>query len=353
MLVGVRISAFLSSDDKKPLQKSIVGFLQPGMTDSSGSSQSMHQTLEKDHLSNQSFQTLPLACLSPARTCQRPEEVPEWRKQRGSEGRKTCKEPHQSFFQRAHAKRLKLQAMNASTQEENASVIISPGAYSQKGVESSKEAHKSNRTASDLSENDCVSPVKAHPSTSGCGGTVSESLSCPVCFRRVGTTDLNVFNRHIDQCLSDASRKPNQSTVSDRESDLDQENDHNECEVVEKRRGVVKEKATNSKELESNRVHPVEEQPSLRSKSVQATLLISGNNKAATSQQHQSCNNKGPVLICPICQLTQDNDDLIIFNHHVDLCLNHEVLHELGEQTSRPINPPSVTNSKILGESVH
>lgn len=345
MLVGVRISAFLSSDDKKPLQKSIVGFLQPGMTDSSGSSQAMHQTLEKDHLSNQSFQTLPLACLSSAQTCQIPEEVPERRKQRGSEGRKTCEEPHQSFFQRAHAKRLKLQ--------ENASVIISPGAYSQTGVESSKEAHKSNRTASDLSENDCVSLVKAHPSTSGCGGTVSESLSCPVCFRRVGTTDLNVFNRHIDQCLSDASRKSNQSTVSDTESDLDQENDHNECEVVEKRRGVVKEKATNSKELESNRVDPAEEQPSLRSKSVQATLLISGNNKAVTSEQQQSCNNKGPVLICPICQLTQDNDDLIIFNHHVDLCLNQEVLHELGEQTSSPINPPSFTNSKILGESVH
>lgn len=351
MLVGVRISAFVSSDDKKPLQKSIIGFLQQGKTDSCGSSQAMQQMYEKDPLSSQSFQTLPLACPSAVQTYQRPEEISEWRKQRGSEGRQTGEEPQQSFFQRAHAKRLQLQAMNASTQEENASVIISPGAYSQKGIESRKEAHKTNNPALDLSENDCVSPVKAHPSTSGCGGTVSESLSCPVCFRRVETTDLNVFNRHIDQCLSDASGKPNPSTFSDPESELEQENDHNECEVVDKRSGAVK--ASNSKELESNRVDPAEEQPSSGSKSVEATLLISGNNRAATSQQRQSRNIKGPVLICPICQLTQDNNDLIIFNHHVDLCLNQEVLHELGEQTSSLINPPLVTNSKILGESVH
>lgn len=336
MLVGVRISAFVSSDDKKPLQKSIIGFLQPGKTDSNGSSQAMPEKLEKDHLSNHSFQTWPLACLYPAQTCQRPEEVPGWRKQRGSEGRKTGEEePQQSFFQRAHAKRLQLQAVNASTQEENASVIISPGTYSHKGVESSTTAHKSNCTASDLSENYCVSSVEARASTSGCGGTVSESLTCPVCFKRVETTDLNVFNRHIDQCLSDASRKPSQSAVSDTESDLDLENDHEECKVVDKR-----------KEVEEVDQH------GLRNDSRQAALLISDNDKTAASQQPQTCDDKGPVLICPICQMTQDNDDLIIFNHHVDLCLNQEVLHELGGETSSPMNPPSVTNIKAFGECV-
>uniref|UniRef100_A0A8D0A2V6 DNA polymerase kappa n=1 Tax=Sander lucioperca TaxID=283035 RepID=A0A8D0A2V6_SANLU len=289
-LMGVRISAFVSSDDKKPLQRSIIGFLQPGKTDSS-------------------------------------EEVP----------RQTCDQPKQSFFQRAHAKRLQLQAANASTQEEGlgekAFVITYTDTCAQKGVESSTKANKSNCTASDLSENDYVSPIEAHASTSGCGATVSESLTCPVCFRQVETTDLNVFNRHIDQCLSDASIKPNQWTVFDTESDLDLENHQKECE-----------------EVESNRVPPQEDQHSLENDSLQTVLLINGDNKTATSSQPQSHNDKGPILICPVCQLSQDSDDLTIFNHHVDLCLNREVLHELGGQTLSPINPPSVINSKALGE---
>ncbi|KAG7999548.1 DNA polymerase kappa [Nibea albiflora] len=56
-LMGVRISAFVSSDDKKPLQKSIIGFLQAGKSDSSDSSQGMHQKLEKENVSSHSFQT--------------------------------------------------------------------------------------------------------------------------------------------------------------------------------------------------------------------------------------------------------------------------------------------------------
>lgn len=355
MLVGVRISAFVSSDDKKPLQKSIIGFLQTSKTDSSGSSQGMHQKLEKEHLSNHSFQTWPLACPPLAQKCQRQEEAPGWSKQRGLEGSQTGEEPRQSFFQRAHAKRLQLQAANASTQEEgdgeNPSVITSTGTYAQKGVESSTKAHKSNCTASDLSENDFVSPVEAHASTSGCGGMVSESLTCPVCFRQVETTDLNVFNKHIDQCLSDASRKPNQVTVSDTESE---ESDHKECEVVDKWRRECEgeeEKAKNGEELESNRAEPQEDQHGLKSNSIQTALSINGD-KTVTSQQPQSCSDKGPVLICPVCQLTQDSDDLVIFNHHVDLCLNQEVLHELKGQTPSPMNPPSVTNSKTIGECV-
>ncbi|XP_039660232.1 DNA polymerase kappa [Perca fluviatilis] len=334
-LMGVRISAFVSLDDKKPLQRSIIGFLQPGKTDSSGSSQGMNQKLDKAHLSNYSLQTGPLACLPLVQKCQRQEEVPWGSKQRGLEGGQTGDQPKQSFFQRAHAKRLQLQAANASTQEEglgeNAFVITSTDTCAQKGVESSTTANKSNSTASYLSENDFVSPVEAHASTSGCGATVSESLTCPVCFRQVETTDLNFFNRHIDQCLSDSSIKPNQCTVSDTESDLDLENHQKEYE-----------------EVESNRVDPQEDQHSLENDSLQTVLLINGENKTATSSQPQSHYDKGPILICPVCQLSQDSDDLTIFNHHVDLCLNQEVLHELGRQTSSPINPPSVINSKAL-----
>ncbi|XP_040012303.1 DNA polymerase kappa [Xiphias gladius] len=351
-LMGVRISAFVSSDDKKPLQRSIIGFLQPGKTDSSGSIQGMHQKPGKEHLSSYSFQTWTPSSHPLTQRCQKQEDVPWQSKHRGLEGGQTGGETQQSFFQRAQARRLQHQAANSSTLEEghreNAFVITSIGSHAQKGAGSSTKVHKS--ISSDLSENDFVSHVEAHGSTSGCGGTVSESLTCPVCFRQVETTDLNVFNRHIDQCLSKFSGKPNKSTDPDSESDLDLENDHKEYKEVEKwseECEVGEAKAKNSEELELNRVDP-QHQHGLKNDSVPTVLLINGENTTVTSVQPQSCDDKGPVLICPVCQLTQVTDDLTIFNHHVDLCLNQEVLHELGGQTSSSTNPPSVTNSKAI-----
>uniref|UniRef100_A0A8D3ACH3 DNA polymerase kappa n=1 Tax=Scophthalmus maximus TaxID=52904 RepID=A0A8D3ACH3_SCOMX len=240
-LMGVRLSAFVSSDDKKPLQKSIIGFLQPGKTDSSGSVQRMHQKPEKEHLCNHPVQTWTVACV----------------------------------------------------------------------------------------------PTTQTSSTSGCGVTASESLTCPVCFRQVETTDLNAFNAHIDQCLSESSRPPNPSTSPD----LDFENDHKGCKVVGKWREeceAEEEKAKRSEELEVNRFDPRLHPPSKK------------DDCTVTSQQPLSCGEKGPVLTCPVCQLTQDTHDLTVFNHHVDLCLNQEVLNELGERTPPSINPPA--NSKAPGE---
>ncbi|XP_059192178.1 DNA polymerase kappa [Centropristis striata] len=355
-LMGVRISAFVSSDDKKPQQRSIVGFLQAGKTDSRSSAQGMNEKLEKKHSSNHSLQARPLACPPPVQKCQRQEGVPWGSKQRGLEGGQTSEEPKQSFFQRAQARRLQLQAANASTKEEeygeNASLITSTGTSAEEGVESPTKAQNSKSTALDNSENDFVSPLEAHASTSGCGSSAPESLTCPVCFMQVKTADLNVFNRHIDQCLSDSSRKPKQCTISDSESDVELESDQHECEVVDKWR-----KECEVKELEFNnskewsRGEPQRDQHRLGNDSLQTVFLSNGDNKTVTSQQPQSCSNKGPVLICPVCQLTQDSDDLTVFNHHVDLCLNREVLHELGGQTSSPRDPPSVTNSKAVDRS--
>nr|XP_040052572.1 DNA polymerase kappa [Gasterosteus aculeatus aculeatus]XP_040052573.1 DNA polymerase kappa [Gasterosteus aculeatus aculeatus] len=320
-LMGVRISAFVSTDEKKPLQRSIIGFLKQDKTDLSGPSHGTDEKLEKNNLPSPSFQTGPPACLPLVQTCRRPEEVPCGIKQGGQ----TTEEPKQSFFQRAHAKRLELQAAHASTQKEvggeNGSAVAStdlPPTHAAPGV----------------SENDFVPPVEARASTSRCGGTESESLTCPVCFRQVETTDLNAFNRHIDRCLGDASRKPGARTVSDTESDLDVESGQKE-----------------SAPCESNGVDPQEDQRGLENDSLRTALPIRGDNGAETSRLPRPHSDKGPVLVCPVCQLTQDSDDLTIFNHHVDLCLNQEVLHELEGRTSSPINPPSVINSKAIARS--
>nr|XP_043881532.1 DNA polymerase kappa isoform X1 [Solea senegalensis] len=304
-LMGVRISAFVSSDDKAPLQKSIIGFLQPGKTEPDGAVQTMQkQKAGKEQLPYFSVQKSNHAPLPPAQKCKKPEAVPWRSKQSRIEGGQTGEEPQQSFFQRAHAKRLQVQA---STQEEGQGENLPTGSHSPQPVES--PVTKS--SGSVLPENGFVSHVEAIASTSGCNGTTAESFTCPVCFRPVETTDLTAFNKHIDHCLSQCSRKP------DAESDSDSENDRKERE----REGVAKD----SEELEVNTREKDDPAP------------------AVTFQQPRAC---CPALICPVCQLTQDTDDLTVFNHHVDLCLNQGVIHELGGQTSAPVNPPPAANSK-------
>lgn len=332
--VGVRISAFVRSDDKKPQQRSIIGFLQHGKTDSEDVIP-ISQKHEKDHLRNHSVQTRPLACLEPVQLGQKPEEVPLRRKQKRSEGVKTDEEPQQSFFQRAHARRLKLQEINASEPEDNATSAEPP-----------TDPQQSDSSTADLPEDHrCPPHAEAAASTSGCGSKVSESLDCPVCFRSVETNDLNVFNRHIDQCLlRDASENPSKCTGSDAESDLDQENDHRQSELMERLGGVTAEVS------DSTRVNHKEDPPILTNGPHTSALFI--NDADRTSQNVKTCGSKGHVLICPICQLSQDSDDLIMFNQHVDLCLNQEALNELEGEKSSCTNPPSVTSNRPFGECV-
>ncbi|KAM4745143.1 DNA polymerase kappa [Anableps anableps] len=329
-LMGVRISAFVSSDDKTPMQKSIIGFLQPGKTDCSRSSQIMHQKPEAGNLCG-AVQTSPLVDDPPVQNGQKQNKF-FWR----SKQRPTGEEPQQSFFQRAHAKRLELQA--AKPQDEGCWEDV-PVITSNSGSESPKQANTNDCTVQDLSANELTLPVQPHASTSRCGA-LTETFTCPVCFRKVETTDLNVFNRHIDSCLSDAATKEDEVS----ESDLDPENDHLKSGVVlqqERQCDVKKEASTNSGELESSRVLPQEGQQTLKNNSVP---LIKVDNKPVALQQ-QSSHSKSPLLTCPVCQLTQDTDDLAIFNHHVDLCLNQEVLHELRGPTAFSGKPPVVKNS--------
>ncbi|XP_063345652.1 DNA polymerase kappa [Pelmatolapia mariae] len=332
-LMGVRISAFASLDDKKPLQKSIIGFLQSGKTDCSSSSQGMLQKLGNEHLSDAySFHTSPLMCPLVEQKHQRQEDLPWRSKQRQTEGSQATVGLQQSFFQRAHVRRLQLEAANAATKNEgsgeNAPVLANTGTPA--------IASENNHLPPDLSET--PSPVEAHASTSACAE--SETLTCPVCFRKVETTDLNVFNTHIDQCLSNASQKTNNGTESDTESESDLKKDREERVAVNKlrRRHEAQEK--------KSKVNPQKGQSSVKKDSVQKVSLIKDDNKTATLQEPQPSNSKGPVFVCPVCQLTQETHDLAVFNHHVDLCLNQEVLHELGRQTSSSINPSPVKNSK-------
>uniref|UniRef100_A0A096M444 DNA polymerase kappa n=1 Tax=Poecilia formosa TaxID=48698 RepID=A0A096M444_POEFO len=271
-LMGVRISAFVSSDGKTPMQKSIISFLQLGKRDHSRSSPITHRKPE-----------------------------------------------------RAHAKRLELQAAEPSPQDEGCEEPV-PVVTPNNGTESLKQANTDDCTVQDLSENELASHVQPHASTSGCG-TPAETFTCPVCFAKVKTTDLNVFNRHIDSCLSDAAKREDEASGS--ESDLDPEDDHRKSTVVtqkkEKPRDLKNEASASGGELDLGRVSPQEGQQTLKNNLVS---LIQVDKKPVALQQ-QSSLSRSPLLTCPVCQRAQDTDDLAVFNHHVDLCLNQEVLHEL------------------------
>lgn len=347
VLLGVRISAFVSVDDKTPMQRSIIGFLQPAKTDCSGSSQIMHQNLEKEQLSEHPIQT-PQPLVHLAVQNDHRQEACCQSEQTQSDKRQTDEKPQQSFFQRAHAKRLQLLAANSNTQAEaceDISKMNSLRSDSKEGVEVSSQSNKNNSVASDLSEKESVS-VLAHPSTSACE-TQTESLVCPVCFRHVETTDLNDFNRHIDRCLDDDARQPSKDSTAE----LDPENQKNK--VVHTQNGaprVKKEQSVNGEELESSKICLQEVQHGLKDDSVQNVLLIEGDNEPGILQEHQSCRGKSPVLVCPVCQVTQHTEDLTVFNRHVDLCLNQEVLHELGGRTTFTRKPSAVKNSQLKGE---
>ncbi|MEQ2228786.1 hypothetical protein ILYODFUR_012351 [Ilyodon furcidens] len=323
-LMGVRISAFVSSDDKTPTQKSIISFLQAGKTDCSRSSQMMHQMPEEGNICDHSIQTSLLVTDPPVQNGEKQNKV-FWR----SKQRHTGEETQQSFFQRAHAKRLQLQAAKTSPQDEGCGEDV-PLITSNNGAESLKQANTNDCTVQDFSEDELTLLVQPHASTSGCCAP-TEALTCPVCFRKVKTTDLNVFNRHIDSCLSDVARKEDE--VSDAESDLGPENDHLKSTVVPKQErqcDVKKEESTISGQLEWCGVLPQEGQQSLKNNLIS---VIKVDSKPVALQQ-ESSHSKSPVLTCPVCQRAQDTDNLAVFNHHVDLCLNQEVLHELRGHTA-------------------
>ncbi|XP_077417140.1 DNA polymerase kappa [Vanacampus margaritifer] len=304
-LMGVRISAFVSPDDKKPLQKSIVGFLQSGKTDAQVSAQEVRQQLEGHHLSS---------CPLTAQTSPTKEAVTWQMKKKGLLEDQPADRPQLSFFQRAHAKRLQLQVCSQERgNEESASAVTLRDDDAHKRAESPRKGTGPNSAASHLPEIDGVGPSEARASSSS---SAMNCLTCPVCFRHVSTDDLNVFNSHIDQCLSKG-----EFHIPD--SNLDLNKNHKESEVpgTETHEGQV----TNNEQVEPNR----QDQHHLTNSNDHTTTLINGDSGTLTSHQPRSCH-KGPVLICPVCQLTQHTDDLTIFNRHVDLCLNQEVLQEMG-----------------------
>lgn len=401
-LMGVRISAFVNSDDKKPLQKSIVGFLKQGGADSSGPFQ-VSSPKETEAVLKSLTQPQTSSCPPLLDQTQGPpgQEVATWgaSRSRVEDGRPGGQQ-EQSFFHRARAQRLRLQAEKDEALRDGDPQVNTTDT-NLNSRDSSTEMQTSRRPAPDTALSSDPS-TEAHASTSDWGSTDPEaptdSLTCPVCFRKVRTIDLAVFNRHIDQCLGGVTSGPNHqpdSSDSDSESHPNMEPDRRQGENKEtKVRRTEEDRDSYRLDLAVPRVTDscTGETQSLAVTAPDYSVASSSNGSALNSlglsidycdipphggvfkpnrgdhppdsdtnvpNSRVSASDPGSeaslpseshdlqrlALTCPVCQVTQDTDDLTIFNRHVDLCLNQGMLHELGGQTT--VHWPSLPGTCI------
>ncbi|XP_072564876.1 DNA polymerase kappa isoform X2 [Paramormyrops kingsleyae] len=350
-LMGVRLSGFVSTDDKKPLQKSIIGFLRTGQSESGGATQ--HISLEHGvtNVSPEKSSNLmhpDALCNRPAANLRLADQLSTGQtNQEVSKPESGPKRNPESFFQRAH--RLRLQA----NQQEF------PGV--------SDTGHV------------LLNPVR------------TECFTCPVCFREQESMDLEMFNRHVDKCLSGSSNAPGEKGGSvdavgdcvEGEGSWQVHLSNASQDVTDQRKGSSKPHGASG----PNSTHPqanVDRQPVgpaapsgrlfKRTEKREPSLCVPGpsgsgfqdpSRRAAASHtivtEAHGCHGddrkstsvgetpaeaarldpRNPNLVCPVCSVPQETTDLVVFNRHVDVCLSQGILQELGQHVtvSKPSNP--------------
>uniref|UniRef100_A0A8C1K9I7 DNA polymerase kappa n=1 Tax=Cyprinus carpio TaxID=7962 RepID=A0A8C1K9I7_CYPCA len=294
-LMGVRVSGFISAEDKKPLQRSIMGFLQKDGSDSGSFTQCAGSVLKAQEDSDGA------SFLKPQST-----------------------EMKQSFFQRAQLKRLQQQ------EQEQMSVMA----------------------GTDTTNNSADAAPSFKISTQ-----VLQFLTCPVCNTEMKDVNLTAFNNHIDECLK-GSAVDNEPTHLDAPKEQEELNSKPPASSSESRalKSSSHDPSCNEEKPSTSISVPLVEtdedgdfktpffshrtkingKRSVISKkkmpvcesSCKASLTTTHNLEAVTEMSSDS---KGSSLTCPVCSQPQSTDDLALFNRHVDMCLNQEVLLEFRE----------------------
>ncbi|XP_051961202.1 DNA polymerase kappa [Xyrauchen texanus] len=359
-LMGVRVSSFISVEDKKPLQKSIMGFLQKGGCDPSISTQcpgfALKAEADNDAKSDGGFLKPPSTEIN----------VPSVSEQI-SKGHQ-----QQSFFQRAESKRLQQQqkqmfenavtsgtdttnntADTSDTTQTNLSII-----YTQSDTTSATQTGLSNTNLG----KDATGHINKHATSKTYFNATTpllQCLTCPVCNKEMKAVNLIAFNKHIDECLK-GSAMENQAT--------DMDTVLNKCsEACEQGK---QEELNSEMPVSSSKSQGIPHNDNGEKPSTSITVPVEENDESSdfrmpffsrrthfkekcsvvpnkelplcepsykvTQVTHDpeavrvlSSDLKGPSLICPVCSQPQSTNDLILFNRHVDMCLNQEVLLDL------------------------
>ncbi|XP_048854896.1 DNA polymerase kappa isoform X2 [Brienomyrus brachyistius] len=358
-LMGVRVSGFVSTDDRKPLQKSIISFLRTGQSESGGATP--HISLEHGvtNVSPEKASNLmhpDTVCSQQAATLHLAEQLSTGQmKQEVSKPESGPKRNPESFFQRAH--RLRVQAK----QEEF------PGV--------SDTGHV------------LLNPIR------------TECFTCPVCFREQESTDLAMFNRHVDKCLSGSSIAPGEkdgsvdavgNCVWEGEGSWQVHLNNASQDITDQRKGSNKLHGASGPK--STRLQAISDRKPVgpaapggllfkQTEKNEPSLCVpgpSGSDFQNSSRRSTACDTivtdfhgcygdddrtfpggetpaeaacldpQNPNLVCPVCSVPQDTTDLVLFNRHVDVCLSQGILQELGQHVAVS-NPSSPSCTKVKG----
>ncbi|NXV35223.1 POLK polymerase, partial [Rissa tridactyla] len=325
-LMGVRVSGFLSEEEKKYQQKSITSFLKSG------------------------------------------KEIAFLRLQPGKSNQEYCTKnseasPGGSFFDKKRAAR-QLNSENLSPNETVGKQLLTVR-------KSSANFVKETKNVTDLQNSN-----------------LCKTFTCPVCFEEQSSNNLEELNRHIDECLNGTVVKDAieiSKNDNSRENTLNflphfknenvenvgegQKNKTDQLAGTDQSASTSDNSASNSTEkftqIISDKPHR-ERQPSNLSDIARNVCMkqclfpkrISQDKEdhfektEHTEETNSSCffeAKEDSVLVCPVCNSEQKTTSLMSFNRHVDVCLNKGLIQELTEKKDFPTKTCNMENSNRVG----
>ncbi|NWV22002.1 POLK polymerase, partial [Origma solitaria] len=323
-LMGVRVSGFLTEEERKYQQKSITSFLKSGK--------------ELDFLR-----------LQPEKCNQEYFTKKSEASQRGS------------FFDQKRAAR-QLNSENLSSNETRGKQPL---------------FHDRKPSANFMEETEKVTDLQ--------NSHVCKIFTCPVCFEEQSRNNLEELNRHIDECLNGVLVK---DTMEIPKNDSSRENTRNflpqfkneyvdECQKSKSdqlaetdQSASVSDSPTNNSTEKFCQIisdkFPREQQPSNLSDIARNVCMkqclflkrISQDNEddfdktehtEGTSSSSCFETKEDGVLVCPVCNSEQKTTNLVSFNRHVDVCLNKGLIQELTEKENFPTKTYNMENSNRVG----
>lgn len=322
-LMGVRVSGFLSEEEKKYQQKSITSFLKSGKENG-------FLRLQPGK-SNQEYFT------------------------KNSEA-----SPRGSFFDKKRAAR-QLNSENLSPNETVGKQLLHDRKSSANFVEETKKV-------TDLQNSN-----------------LCKIFTCPVCFEEQSSNNLEELNRHIDECLNgtfvkgtveisenDNSRENTLNLLPDfKNENVDecQKTKTDQLSGTDQSASTSDNSASNSTEkftqIISDKTHR-EKQPSNLSDIARNVCMkqrvfpkrISQDKEdhfektKHTEETSSSCffeAQEDSVLVCPVCNSEQKTTSLVSFNRHVDVCLNKGLIQELTKNHDFRTKIYNTENSNRVG----
>ncbi|XP_069606310.1 DNA polymerase kappa isoform X1 [Ranitomeya imitator] len=194
-------------------------------------------------------------------------------------------------------------------------------------------------------------------------------FTCPICTMKQSDWDLEAFNKHIDRCLSKSPPSDNTEIVDKCENILGANNDKGKKSHEDFSDGFGKDvhiKNLKNKMvtmtpfedmddfvIDKNTMRTIHDQQ-VQKDPCQAEINgkkpmenhgiksdVKRDESKAASQPSSSVRPGETVFICPVCNILQDTSDLAVFNRHVDVCLNKGILDELKEHPAKlDLRPP-------------